>query len=146
MADGPSVESQVAQYVQANYPGQVQVLGPDVMVSGSNGNNLRNFNAIVGGLTFPLLRDCADGAALADSNLLHPYNMRENYVVISKQGIIRYHAYDLWPLGSRFHPDEILGTIDSLAQRGVGVDGLPANAWGLGASPNPAHGLLTFTL
>src|SRR5262249_27178168 len=43
------------------------------------------------------------------------------------------------------HPDEILGTIDSLAVRGAGVDGGP-DAWGLIASPNPAHGLLVFTL
>src|SRR5262249_53910517 len=108
MADGPSVESQVKATVDSQYPGQVQMLGPDVMVSGTNGSTLQQFNVIVGGLSFPLLRDCADGSALAGSNLLKPYFMRENYVVINKQGIIRYHANDFWTYGNRYHPDEIL--------------------------------------
>ena len=86
MADGPSVERQIWSYVQGAYPGQVQVLGPDVMSSGPNGNTLQAFRVIAGDLSFPLLRDCADGNALADSNLLRPYFMRDNYVVINKQG------------------------------------------------------------
>src|SRR6185369_953637 len=100
MADGPSVESQIWSYVQGAYPGQVQVLGPDVMPSGTNGSTLQQFNVITGGLTFPLLRDCGDGSALADTNLLRPYFQRENYVVINKQGIIRYHANDYYSYGN----------------------------------------------
>jgi hypothetical protein len=146
MADGPSVESQVWSFVEGNYPGQVQVLGPDVMPSGINGNTLQQFNVITGGLTFPLLRDCADGSALADSNLLKPYIQRENYVVINKQGIIRYHAADIWAFGTRFHPDEILGTVDSLVTHATDAGGPHANAWSLAATPNPAHGLVTFVL
>src|SRR5262245_33571625 len=146
MADGPSVESQVWSFVKNNYYGEVQVLGPDVMVSGSNGNTLRQFNALVGGLSFPLLRDCADGTALSDTNLLKPYNMRENYVVINKQGIIRYHAWDIWSFGNRFHPDEILGCVDSLVTPGLDAGDVHVNAWSLAATPNPAHGLVTFTL
>src|SRR5215831_4437826 len=136
MADGPSVESQIWSYLQGNFPGQAEVLGPDVMPSGIDGSTLRQFNVIVGGLTFPLLRDCADGSALADSNLLKPYVQRENYVVINKQGIIRYHAADLWAFGNRFHPSEILGTVDSLVTHGLDAGGSHAHAWSFAASPN----------
>ena len=75
MADGPSVESEIWSTVMGSYPGQVQMLGPDVMVSGPNGNTLRQFDVITG-LTFPLLRDCADGSALADTHLVRPYFQR----------------------------------------------------------------------
>jgi hypothetical protein len=146
MADGPSVESQIWSYVQGAYPGQVQVLGPDVMTSGANGNTLRQFSILAGGLSFPLLRDCADGSALADSNLLKLYVQRENYVVINKQGIIRYHAADAYDYGNRLHVNEILGTIDSLVTHPTDAEGMPARAWSLAASPNPAHGLVTFVL
>jgi len=146
MADGPSVERQIWSYVQGAYPGQVQVLGPDVMSSGPNGNTLQAFRVIAGDLSFPLLRDCADGNALADSNLLRPYFMRDNYVVINKQGIIRYHAADAYDYGDRFHPAEILGTIDSLVTHGLDAPGTHVSAWALTASPNPARGVVTFTL
>jgi hypothetical protein len=146
MADGPSVERQIWSFVQGAYPGQVQVLGTDVMPSGSNGVNLHNFNVICGGLTFPLLRDCGDGSALADTNLLRPYFQRENYVVINKQGIIRYHANDYYVYGERYHPNEILATVDSLVTHNTDAGTTPARAWALTASPNPAHGLVTLAL
>jgi hypothetical protein len=146
MSDGPSVESQVKATVDQQYPGQVQMLGPDVMVSGTNGNTLREFDIIVGGLSFPLLRDCADGTSLADSNLLKPYFQRENYAVINKQGVVRYHAANSWPYGSRYHPEEILGTVDSLVTHGLDAGGPHVSAWSLAASPNPAHGLVTFAI
>ena len=146
MADGPSVETEIWSYVQGSYPGQVMVLGPDVMTSGPNGNTLRQFQVIAGGISFPLLRDCADGSALADTNLLKPYIQRENYVVINKKGIIRYHAADAYDYGNRFHPSEILGTVDSLVTHATGVGDLRPRAWSLAASPNPAHGLVTFAL
>lgn len=146
MAEGPFVESQIWGGVQGSYPGQVMVLGPDVMVSGTNGNTLRQFSVIAGGLSFPLLRDCADGSALADTNLLKPYYMRENYVVINKQGIIRYVAADIYDYGNRYHPDEILGTVDSLVTHTAGAGDLRARTWSLAASPNPARGLVTLVL
>jgi hypothetical protein len=144
MADGPSVESQIWSYAQGHYP-DVQVLGTDVMPSGTNGVTLQQFDVITG-LSFPLLRDCADGSALADSNLLKPYFMRENYVVINKAGIIRYHAAVLYNYGDRYHPDEILGTIDSLVTHGLDAPPSHPGAWGLAASPNPAHGLVAIEL
>src|SRR5262245_22479698 len=122
------------------------MLGPDVMISGANGGTLQQFNAIVGGLPFPLLRDCADGVATVDSNIIRPYFQRENYVVINKQGVIRYHANDFWTYGNRFHPDEILATVDSLVDHNTGVGEPRVSAWGLAASPNPARGLVTLTL
>src|SRR5262245_45068035 len=116
------------------------------MSSGTNGNTLRAFNIFAGGLTFPLLRDCADGSALADTNLLKSYVQRDNYVVINKQGVIRYHAADAWDYGNRLHVNEILGCVDTLVTITTDAGGGRANAWGLTASPNPAHGLVTFAI
>src|SRR5262245_55839228 len=111
MTDGPFVEQEIWENLSSQYPGQVQMLGPDVMASGANGSNLVNFRSVAGNLTFPLLRDCADGTFLADSNLLKPYFERDNYDVINKQGIIRYHAADAWLYGNRYHRDELLGAV-----------------------------------
>jgi len=140
------VEQEIWQYLKTVYPGQVQVLGPDVMSSGFNGSTLQQFRISAGNLTFPLLRDCADGSALADSNLLKPYTQRDNYVVINKQGIIRYHADDAWDYGNRYHADEILGTVDSLVDHALDVGALRGRSWGLDVEPNPSRGAVTFGL
>jgi hypothetical protein len=143
MADGPSVEQNVWGPLQSLYPGQVQMLGPDVMASGADGYNLQVFRGLTG-LSFPLLRDCADGTS--DTNLVHPYIQRENYVVINKQGIVRYNAVDIWDFGERLHPSEIRGTVDSLVSHNSGVGGPRAFGWALAASPNPARGPLVLEL
>jgi len=139
------VESDIWQALKTQYPGQVQVLGPDVFFSGTNGSLLAQFRANAGNLTFPLLRDCGDGG-LADTNLVNPYIQRDNYVVINKQGVIRYHAADFWPYGNRYHPDELLGTVDSLVNHNAGVGDGPAGAWSIAALPNPARGALVLQL
>ncbi len=146
MTDGPFVEQEIWEHLSAQYPGQVQMLGPDVMPSGANGSNLENFKSVAGNLTFPLLRDCADGTFLSDTNLLVPYFERDNYVVINSKGIIRYHAADAWPYGNRYHRDEILGTVDSLVIHGLDAGGQRPPAWSLAAAPNPARGPLTLEL
>jgi len=146
MADGPSVEQNVWGPLQSLYPGQVQMLGPDVMASGADGYNLQVFRSLAGGLSFPLLRDCADGSSVSDTNLIHPYVQRENYVVINKQGIVRYNAVDSWDFGERLHPSEILGTVDSLVIHNSGVGDARASGWALAASPNPARGPLVLEL
>ena len=140
------MESEIWQFVKDQYPGQVQVLGPDVMSSGANGGTLAQFRINAGNPTFPLLRDCADGSALSDTNLLQPYTQRDNYVVINKQGIIRYNADDAWDYGNRYHANEILGVVDSLVIHGAdaGAPGVPG--WTLSASPNPARGRVTLAL
>ena len=136
MTDGPVVESEIWQYYQTNRPGQVVVLGPDVG-NPSTPSNLAAFRSQAGNPTFPLLLACADGSALSDTNLLRPYNERDNYVVINKQGIIRYHADDAWDYGQRYHVNELRGTIDSLTTNPAGVDDPRAHDLFLSASPNP---------
>lgn len=140
------MEQEIWQFLKGQYPGQVQVLGPDVLNSGPNGSTLAQFRVSAGNLTFPLLRDCADGSVLSDTNLINPYIQRDNYVVINKQGVIRYHAADFWPYGNRYHATEILGTVDSLVIHNAGVGEGPAAAWSIAALPNPARGALTFEL
>lgn len=140
------MEQEIWQALSSQYPGQVQVLGPDVMTSGTNGNTLRQFQVNAGNLTFPLLRDCADGSALSDTNLLKPYTQRDNYVVINKQGIVRYNADDAWDYGNRYHRDEILGVVDSLVIHGLDAPEAGPQGWRLAASPNPARGALTIEL
>lgn len=131
------MEQQIWQYYQQNRPGQVQVLGTDVFPSGTNGAFLQQFRINAGNLTFPLLRDCGDGSATNDTNLVVPYNQRDNYVVINKTGIIRYHADDAWDYGNRYHVDELRGTIDSLTTNPADVEGAPSRAVSLLATPNP---------
>lgn len=138
------MESEIWQYYQQSHAGQVQVLGTDVFASGTNGNLLQQFRITAGNLTFPLFRDCADG--VLDSNLVFTYNQRDNYVVINKQGIIRYHADDAWDYGNRYHVNELRGTIDSLVSGIAGAGDPRARAFALTAAPSPFHRLTTVEL
>lgn len=96
------------------------------------------------GATYPLF---LNGALAAGGNLYTPYGQYDNYVVINKQGIIRYHAYDLWPHGNRYHLNEIRGCVDSLVTSTVGVeDGRGAFGLALRSFPNPASGETTVEL
>jgi hypothetical protein len=88
------------------------------------------------GTTYPLL---LLGTQSGD-NLLALYGPHENYVVINKQGIVRYHADIDWDFGNRFHLDEIRGCVDSLVSGTVGVDDPPARiGFALTSEPNPFH-------
>ncbi len=123
-----------------------QLLGVDVMPSGANGVSLAQFRINAGGLTFPLWRDCADGSALSDTNLIKTYNQRDNYVVIDGNGIIRYHADDAWDYGFRYHLDELQPAIDAAL---LGIVSVPPRADGpftLAVSPNPFTGHIVLTL
>jgi peroxiredoxin len=138
----PQVEAEVWQHYQAAAPGQVQVLGPDLW----NGSQAQlegfRFNT---GVTFPLLLN--SGAGVGDENLYTPYGQFDNFVVVNKQGIIRYHAYDRWPHGNRYHLDEIRGCVDSLVTMGMlDVDGGPGSRLALSATPNPFRGSTTIEL
>lgn len=133
------VEQEIWQYYQQRNPGQVQLLGPDV----GNGSpaQLAAFRSNAGNLSFPLLQLCADG--VSDTNLLVPYNQRDNYVVINKTGIIRYHADDFWDYGNRYHRDELRRTIDSLVTNTADVDDPRAHMFSLSAAPTPFRRLTT---
>lgn len=141
MADGPSVEADIWQYYQGRSPGQLVVLGPDLF----NGTvaGLTQFKNQIGA-TFPLLLNGGLGAG--DENFFNSYGDRDSYAVISKQGIVRYQAFDRWPYGNRYHLNELRGCIDSLLTVTVGVDEPAPRAFALRASPNPSRGAIALEL
>lgn len=143
--DAPSLESDVAQAYAQSHPGQVQAIGVDLW----NGTTtqLSGFRDATG-VTFPLL---LNGAVATGGNLATLYGTYDNYVVINKQGIVRYHAANRWPHGNRYHLNEIRGTIDSLVGATVGVEPAPVpepGRWRLSIAPNPLRstGALTLSL
>ncbi|MEQ1834456.1 MAG: T9SS type A sorting domain-containing protein [Candidatus Eisenbacteria bacterium] len=138
------MEQDVWQLYHASHPDQFILLGPDVLTSGPNGVTLQQFRINAGGLTFPLLRDCADGSTLSDSNLVKPYNQRDNYVVIDADGIIRYHADDFWDYGGRLHLNELYTAIQGALDDVLAVPTSPGARFALSVSPNPATRRVTF--
>jgi len=128
------VQQDIWQYYQTNYPGQVQVVGVDEY----NGTvpQLRSFKNQTGA-TYPLL---LLGATATGGNFMTLYGTFDNYVVVNKQGIVRYHAALTWPHGDRYHLNEIRGSIDSLVSQPVGVEpGAAPSAYRLASAPNPAR-------
>lgn len=135
------MQQDIAQYYETNFPGQVQVVGVDEY----NGTaaQLRSFGAQTGA-TYPLL---LLGAAAAGGNFATLYGTFDNYVVVNKQGIVRYHAALIWPHGNRYHLNEIRGAVDSLVTQVVGVDpSPPPMGYRLSSTPNPARGAATVEL
>jgi flagellar hook capping protein FlgD len=129
------VQQDIAQYYETNFPGQVQVVGVDEY----NGTaaQLRSFKDQTGA-GYPLL---LLGATATGGNFATLYGTFDNYVVVNKQGIVRYHAALLWPHGNRYHLNEIRGSVDSLVTQVVGVDPGPSPAgYRLATTPNPARG------
>ena len=118
------------------------VLGPDLF-DGTVAQVTQFKNQI--GATFPLLLNGAIGAG--NENMFTAYGDRDSYAVISKQGIVRYNAFDHWPYGNRFHLGELRGCIDSLLTVTTGVDDSDSpHAFGIAASPNPARGDIALEL
>ena len=137
--DGPSFESEIWQHYQQTRPGEVQCLGADIY----NGNTaaVTNFRDITGA-TFPLLMNAASSIG-GDIETL--YGPRDDFVVISKQGIVRYHAALKWPIGAGYHSDEIRGAVDSLVSPTVSV--FPGQTdLSLSAGPNPFRSGAAITL
>ncbi|NOT31998.1 MAG: hypothetical protein HOP15_16250 [Planctomycetes bacterium] len=132
MNDGPSFEADIWQAYSQSHPGQVQALGVDLW-NGSLGA-MQLFRDATGA-TFPLL---LNGATSPGGNVATLYGPYDNYIVMNKQGIVRYHAANVWPHGNRYHLNEIRGTIDSLVTATVGVDPLAdTRSLRLSVSPNP---------
>ena len=142
MNDGPSFEADIWQAYGQSHPGQVQALGVDLW-NGSAGA-LQNFRDVTGA-TYPLL---LNGTSSVGGNVGSLYGTYDNYIVMNKQGIVRYHAANIWPFGNRYHLNEILGTIDSLVTATVGVEPVasPARSIRLGVSPNPSRVAATVDL
>jgi len=134
------VEQDIAQYYAAKNPGEVQVLGVDLW----NGTaaQLGNFR-VVTGATFPLL---LSGASATGGDVELLYGTYDNYVVLNKQRVVRYHAALAWPHGDRYHPDEIRASVDSLVAANVGVPTESASGVSLAASPNPLRERARITL
>jgi len=142
VTDGPSVEADLWQYYRGRSPGQIEVLAPDLF--DGTAAQLTQFRNETGA-TFPLLLNGAAGAG--NENLFTVYGDRDNYAVISKQGIVRYNAFNFWPYGARYHLDELRGCIDSLLTVTTDVDGRNApHVFGLVARPNPARGAIVLEL
>lgn len=98
---------------------------------------LRNFKNSTGA-TYPLL---LNGSLASGGNVETLIGTYDNYVVINKQGIVRYHAADIWPHGNRYHLNEIRGCVDSLVSMNVDVPPGPrVSGFTLTASPNPFRG------
>lgn len=135
------MQQQISQYYEQNSPGQVQVIGVDLW-NGTAGQ-MNSFKAQTGA-NYPLL---LNGATATGGNVETLYGTYDNYVVISKQGIVRYHAALVWPHGNRYHLDEIRGSVDTLVAPTVGVGDPPAIAsLTLSAAPNPTRGASTIAL
>jgi peroxiredoxin len=130
--DGIPFQQEIWQHNQSKYPGQVQVLGADLW----NGTpvDVAEFGSETGA-TYPLLLNGGSGAG--NENLQTAYGHYDNYVVISRQGVIRYNAFDHWTHGNRYHPTEIQAVIDSLVANLADVGGGVSPSLQLSAAPNP---------
>jgi hypothetical protein len=136
------VEADIWQHYQASHPGQVQVLGADIF----NGSaaSLQSFENSTG-VTFPLLRNAASGAG--NENFASVYADRHNYAIVSRQGVVRYHAFDLYNYGNRYDLDEIRAVVDSLLLNLTDVDGTaPSRRFALAVAPTPFRASTTIEL
>jgi hypothetical protein len=120
------------------------VIGADVY----NGTlaQLQSFKTQTGA-TFPLLLNGSLGTQL-DGTFGNLYTLyypdTDNYLVINRQGIVRYHAADLHGHGTRYVLGEIRATVDSLVGSSVGVgDPAPHEPPMLRVSPNPMRDAAT---
>jgi hypothetical protein len=132
--DGPSFQANVNQYYQAAAPGAVQCAGFD-MYNGTSAQ-VGSFQAQTSA-TYPLT---LNGTSATGGNMSTLYGPFDNYVIVDKLGIVRYHAADRWPHGNRYHLNEIRGVVDSLLAAQTGVDEAPPApiaALSLSATPNP---------
>lgn len=134
---GPSFEQEIHQYYLANQPADVVVLGVD-MYNGTDPQvtSFRNNT----GASYLLLRNggLAAGGDLDDLDTgLGPW---DNYVVLDRQGVIRFNTFHEYAHGSRYQRDRIRTCVDSLIAQNVGVDDPAPVSVRLAAHPNPFAG------
>lgn len=142
LSDGPSVQQQIHEYYASVSPGEVEVIGVDVWNGNAAGvNGFKNAT----GATYPLLMN---GATATGGNVESLYGPWDNYLVISKQGIVRYHSALTYPHGNRYQLGEIRGAVDSLVAGFVSVPSATASGLSLSAGPNPmrAEAVIAMTL
>lgn len=129
------MQNDVQQYYQSEHPGEVQVVGVDTW--NGTASQLRSFKNTTGA-TYPLL---LNGGLATGGNVTTLYGDYDNYVVINKQGIVRYVAADIWPHGNRYHLAELRAAIDSLVAPTVDVPrGGALEGFALDVAPNPFRG------
>ena len=126
------MEQDIHQHYESTHPGEVVVVGADLFNCTPSG--LGTFKANTGA-TYPLL---LLASVSTGGNIQTLYGERDHYVVINKQGIVRYQANDRWPYGDGYHLDEIRGCVDSLVTATVGVGEAPAREFALRVGPNPS--------
>jgi len=95
------------------------------------------------GATYTLLKN---GGAATGGNFFSLYGDRDNYVVINKQGIVRYNADPKYFYGSRYHLGELTGCIDSLVSQPLAVAPLAPTSFALSSVPNPFRAATTVEL
>ena len=127
------MQTDIAQHYANSSPGEVQVLGVDLW----NGTaaQLNSFRTTTGA-TYPLL---LQGASAAGGNVESLYGTYDNYVVLNKQGVVRYHAALNWPHGNRYHLNEIRACVDSLVSGLLDVPAGAGSGVALSARPNPVR-------
>lgn len=125
------MQQDIWEAYQTSHPGQFQVIGADIYNgSAAQVQSFRNTT----GATYPVLLQAADATGGHLGNL---YGPNDNYVVISKQGIVRLNTYPSHAHGQRYQLEEIRGCIDTLLTNAVSVDGAATRALSLSALPNP---------
>ncbi len=142
IADGPTVQQQIKQHYDLVSPGEVEVIGVDLWNgSAAQVNAYKNST----GALYPLM---LSGNVATGGNVGSLYGTYDNYIVIDKQGIVRYHAALTYPAGNRFKLNEIRAVVDAYVAGFVDVPGPGAGRLALAASPNPTQreAAITFTL
>lgn len=136
------MEIDLWQHYNTANPGQVQVLGADVL-DGSIAQ-LNNFKASAG-VTYPLMRNCYISPIHAEC-FVRFYGERDHFAVIDQAGYVRYNSALTWPYGAGYHLNEIRACVDTLVNQPVGVEAALPRGFALQTSPNPARSRLTVML
>jgi peroxiredoxin len=140
LTQAPAFQTEIWQYYQNTYPGQVQVVGVDLWNKTPNENGAFKTQT---GATYPILLYGDQDPGGIFTTLYGPW---DNFVVVNKQGIVRYHADIAWDHGNRYHPNEIKACVDSLVSNTVGVDPITPLGPSLRAAPNPFRDATTVEL
>jgi hypothetical protein len=119
------------------------VIGVDLLTPQASDAQITSFKNATGASYF-FVKNGGSPAGYDMDDLVTGYGERHNFVVISKQGIIRFNAVQEFMFGNRYHRDRIRACVDSLlAAPYVGVDDPTPTGVSFDARPNPSAGLTT---
>jgi hypothetical protein len=119
------------------------VLGIDLLSPQAGDAQITGFKNSTGA-TYTFLKNGGSVAGYDMDDLTTGYGERHNFVVINKQGIIRFNAINEYAYGNRYHRDRIRNCVDSLlAAPYVGVDDPAPAGVSLAVMPNPSEGPAT---